>query len=92
MQVELGWSAVVHDGTNKTKQIISHVNSPIPKPHKTSGLTLAYVTPWNSFGYDQAKDLNNKIDIVSPVWLNFETPTDYNGDHDIDRDWMNTGG
>ena len=69
-------------------KIISHINAPITQNIKTAGPTLAYVTPWNSFGYDQAKDQNNKLDIVSPVWLNFDTPTKFNGDHDIDKNWM----
>ena len=69
-------------------KIIQHVNTPSKYSPQTSGMTLAYVTPWNSFGYDQAKDHNNKIDIVSPVWLNFDSPTKFNGDHDIDQNWM----
>ena len=29
---------------------------------------LAYVTPWNNKGYDHAKYLGAKFDIISPVW------------------------
>ena len=35
----------------------------------TSGASLAYVTPWNSHGYDVAKDFTKKFTHISPVWL-----------------------
>lgn len=30
---------------------------------------LAYVTPWNSHGYDVAVKFRSKFDIISPVWF-----------------------
>ena len=37
-----------------------------------AGDVLGYVTPWNSHGYDVAKGLNAKFNIISPVWLQFK--------------------
>lgn len=56
------------------------------------GETLAYVTPWNSHGYDIAKTFGNKFSFVSPVWLQVKRRPSgayvVQGDHDIDRGWM----
>ncbi|XP_062597391.1 chitinase domain-containing protein 1-like, partial [Saccostrea cucullata] len=53
------------------------------------GVTLAYVTPWNSHGYDIAKTFSRKFSFVSPVWLQIKRRkggTFYiQGDHDIDQ-------
>jgi len=54
-----------------------------------TGITLGYVTPWNSFGYDQAKKYNNKLNIVSPVWINVKSNLQLTGLHDIDEKWLN---
>ncbi|KAI1279583.1 Chitinase domain-containing protein 1 [Halotydeus destructor] len=58
-----------------------------------NGTTLAYVTPWNSHGYDVAKMFANKFTHISPVWLQIrlnddETSTTIEGTHDIDYKWM----
>ncbi|PAA67508.1 hypothetical protein BOX15_Mlig024979g1, partial [Macrostomum lignano] len=55
--------------------------------------TLAYVTPWNSKGYDHAKTFGPKFSFVSPVWLQLrpgksETGFVITGDHDIDQGWI----
>lgn len=54
--------------------------------------TLAYVTPWNSLGYDVAKHYRGKFSHVSPVWLQLRrkgTNTYVTtGLQDIDRSWM----
>lgn len=57
------------------------------------GETLAYVTPWNSHGYDIAKMFGNKFTYVSPVWLQVKRKPGgtfvVEGGHDIDKGWMN---
>ncbi|XP_048257205.1 chitinase domain-containing protein 1-like isoform X2 [Haliotis rufescens] len=56
------------------------------------GETLAYVTPWNSHGYDIAKIFGNKFDYVSPVWLQIKRKPGgaffMQGGHDIDKGWV----
>lgn len=36
---------------------------------KITSKVLAYITPWNGFGYDQAKKYHQKLDMISPTWL-----------------------
>ncbi|CAH1774190.1 unnamed protein product [Owenia fusiformis] len=59
---------------------------------KFKGTTLAYVTPWNSHGYDIAKMFGNKFDYVSPVWLQIKRKPGgayvMEGGHDIDKGWV----
>ena len=54
--------------------------------------SLAYVTPWNSKGYEIAKTFAGKFSYVSPVWLQVKRRRTGNffieGIHDIDKDWM----
>lgn len=53
---------------------------------------LGYVTPWNSHGYDIAKIFGNKIDYISPVWLQIKRigrrKYTLTGTHDIDSSWI----
>jgi len=60
---------------------------------------LAYVTPWNSLGYDLAKSHRNAFTHVSPVWFQLRgssasspspSPSSYavTGKHDVDFGWM----
>lgn len=53
---------------------------------------LGYVTPWNSKGYDHSKTFANKLDIISPVWLQIERvgrlKYELKGTHDIDKNWI----
>ncbi|POM71395.1 Hypothetical protein PHPALM_12044 [Phytophthora palmivora] len=56
------------------------------------GETLGYVTPWNSRGYDWAKQFRTKFTYISPVWLQIREDPDHvpiiTGTHDIDRQWV----
>lgn len=52
---------------------------------------LAYVTPWNSRGYDIAKRFNSKFTHISPVWYDLksrETELVLEGRHNADRGWI----
>ncbi|KAI3642126.1 hypothetical protein MP228_011681 [Amoeboaphelidium protococcarum] len=53
---------------------------------------LAYVTPWNSHGYDVAVKFRSKFDIISPVWFQIRPRDgggyDINGEHDVDAKWI----
>lgn len=56
-----------------------------------SNPVLAYITPWNSAGYDLAKRFNSKFTHLSPVWYNLKsqgTKFVLEGRHDADRGWM----
>ncbi|CAG8439444.1 1793_t:CDS:2 [Ambispora gerdemannii] len=58
------------------------------------GPTLAYVTPWNSHGYDIVKMVKGKFEYVSPVWYNIirrphlRNKYDLTGAHDVDQTWI----
>jgi chitinase domain-containing protein 1 len=61
-------------------------------PKAFRGETLAYVTPWNSHGYDVAKIAAAKFSFVSPVWLQVRLDPStgrpaVTGAHDVDRAW-----
>lgn len=56
-----------------------------------TGRTLAYVTPWNNYGYDIAKKFPTKFSFISPVWLGISydgTDFQITGSRDIDVKWM----
>ena len=61
-----------------------------------TGEVLAYVTPWNSAGYDHAKKHAAKLTWLAPVWLQVRSGTDSDtneafvitGQHDIDARWL----
>ncbi|XP_055711105.1 chitinase domain-containing protein 1 [Phlebotomus papatasi] len=56
------------------------------------GTVLAFVTPWNSLGYEVAETFAPKFDVVAPVWLQILRKGDkqykLGGMHDIDEMWM----
>jgi chitinase domain-containing protein 1 len=57
----------------------------------TSGIpTLAFVTPWNSHGYDIPKLFPSKFTIISPVWFYIKPGNMIEGDHDVDKEWVKT--
>ncbi|XP_048758393.2 chitinase domain-containing protein 1-like isoform X2 [Ostrea edulis] len=79
----------------KSKDIIKEHSSYCDRDREVKhfpGITLAYVTPWNSHGYDIAKIFSQKFSYVSPVWLQIKRRkggTFYiQGDHDIDQGWV----
>ncbi|XP_071685727.1 uncharacterized protein [Rutidosis leptorrhynchoides] len=52
---------------------------------------LAYVTPWNSKGYELAKDFNSKVTHISPVWYDLKSQgADFvlEGRHNVDKGWI----
>ncbi|PIN13887.1 putative member of glycosyl hydrolase family 18 [Handroanthus impetiginosus] len=52
---------------------------------------LAYITPWNSQGYDMAKKFSNKFTHLSPVWYELKserTKLVLEGRHNADRGWI----
>eukprot|EP00124_Ichthyophonus_hoferi_P005220 Ihof_evm2s704 gene=Ihof_evmTU2s704 len=79
-----------HDKTERFLANAEKYQTPIVKNFK--GVTLGYVTPWHSKGYDVAKTFNTKFDILVPVWYQF-FPTGTNnytlqGGHDVDKGWL----
>ncbi|XP_024538957.1 chitinase domain-containing protein 1 [Selaginella moellendorffii] len=58
---------------------------------KLNGTVLAYVTPWNSKGYDMAKKFRHKLTHVSPVWYQLrrdDKGMSLAGKHDVDQGWI----
>ncbi|ONI23380.1 hypothetical protein PRUPE_2G185600 [Prunus persica] len=52
---------------------------------------LAYITPWNSKGYDMAKRFNSKFTHLSPVWYDLKsqgTGLILEGRHNADMGWI----
>ncbi|KAG8363264.1 hypothetical protein BUALT_Bualt19G0004100 [Buddleja alternifolia] len=52
---------------------------------------LAYITPWNSQGYDMAKKFSNKFTHLSPVWYELKsqgTKLVLEGRHNADKEWI----
>ncbi|KAF2324866.1 hypothetical protein GH714_020858 [Hevea brasiliensis] len=52
---------------------------------------LAYITPWNSKGYEMAKRFTNKFTHLSPVWYDLRSQgTDLilQGRHNADKGWI----
>ncbi|KAI3701322.1 hypothetical protein L2E82_45976 [Cichorium intybus] len=52
---------------------------------------LAYVTPWNSKGYELAKEFNSKITHISPVWYDLKSQGAefvLEGRHNVDKGWI----
>ncbi|XP_042032552.1 uncharacterized protein LOC121779308 [Salvia splendens] len=52
---------------------------------------FAYITPWNSQGYEMAKKFSNKFTHLSPVWYELksqETKLVLEGRHNADKRWI----
>ncbi|KZV57675.1 hypothetical protein F511_03135 [Dorcoceras hygrometricum] len=52
---------------------------------------LAYITPWNSQGYEMAKKYNNKLTHLSPVWYELKSQGAdlvLEGRHNVDKEWI----
>nr|TKW15425.1 hypothetical protein SEVIR_5G236600v2 [Setaria viridis] len=50
---------------------------------------LAYVTPWNSKGYDMAKLFSAKLTHISPVWYDLKrNMLVLEGEHNFDATWV----
>ncbi|XP_022147311.1 chitinase domain-containing protein 1 [Momordica charantia] len=52
---------------------------------------LAYITPWNSRGYDMAKKFNSKFTHLSPVWYDLKSHGSslvLEGRHNADQGWI----
>ncbi|PSS24211.1 Chitinase domain-containing protein [Actinidia chinensis var. chinensis] len=52
---------------------------------------LAYITPWNSRGYENAKRFNSRFTHLSPVWYDLKsqgTKLILEGRHNADRGWI----
>ncbi|XP_057805801.1 uncharacterized protein LOC131020795 [Salvia miltiorrhiza] len=52
---------------------------------------LAYITPWNSQGYEMAKKFSNKFTHLSPVWYELKsqgTKLVLEGRHNADKGWI----
>jgi len=79
----------------KDSDILNEARSYDEKVEKRhfSGQVLAYVTPWNAAGYDNAKLFRRKFSHVSPVWYNIKqdhrsSGVTITGQHDVDQGWI----
>ncbi|KAF2074335.1 hypothetical protein CYY_004356 [Polysphondylium violaceum] len=53
--------------------------------------TLAYITPWNSKGYQIAETFKHKFTHLSPVWYQIKYEKSsflIEGDHNVDKGWV----
>ncbi|PKA64229.1 hypothetical protein AXF42_Ash009449 [Apostasia shenzhenica] len=56
-----------------------------------SNPVLAYITPWNSKGYEVAKEFTTKFTHISPVWYELRSEGKklvLNGRHNVDMGWI----
>ncbi|OVA01938.1 Glycoside hydrolase [Macleaya cordata] len=68
----------------------SRVSENTSRRHYTYPI-LAYITPWNSRGYDLAKTFNSKFTHLSPVWYDLKsegTRLVLEGRHNADFGWI----
>lgn len=75
------------------QQVIDESEKPwINTTHRHfNSMVLAYVTPWNSKGYDMAIKFRAKFTHVSPVWYQLKrigTELQLFGKHDADQQWI----
>lgn len=82
--------------THAALRLASHVCPGAQQVKHFSGETLAYVTPWNSDGYEVCKQSGAKFTYIAPVWLQLRSSVGPDGSatatltgtHDIDSAWM----
>lgn len=86
---------LVQEEIRNVKTIYKHASKycePCSKQKSFNQTVLGYVTPWNSHGYDIAKQFAKKFNIISPVWLQIKRlkykSYEFTGAHDIDKGWM----
>lgn len=56
-----------------------------------TNVVLAYITPWNSRGYEIAKSFNSKFTHLSPVWYDLKSQGPnliLEGRYNVDRGWI----
>ena len=86
------WHAAKIMGKVLTTSVVAAAYNALPADAESTKVfpnaALAYVTPWNSLGYERAKRLVRKFTHVSPVWLTLEPNGKIDGMHDIDAGWM----
>ncbi|EFA86373.1 glycosyl hydrolase 18 family protein [Heterostelium album PN500] len=77
------------------KSIVSNADKYWVKTNKRTfpadRMTLAYVTPWNSGGYEAAELFSGKFTHVSPVWHQIalkDKVISLQGTHDVDKKWI----
>ena len=82
------------DNEVSRKTLLKYYRSASENPTKNlESPTLGFVTPWNNYGYDFAKEFAKKFDMISPVWLQLRQSAKdkacfFTGNHDIDEGWM----
>ena len=85
--------------SEKYLDVISSILTTLPEKEQNSKVTtyknsnlqktLAYITPWHGFGYDQAKKYGkNKLDFASPCWFQINQENQLQGQHDIDLKFL----
>ncbi|KAF3782582.1 Chitinase domain-containing protein 1 [Nymphaea thermarum] len=78
----VGYQEVLNENSKASENVSDrHFKHPV----------LAYVTPWNSKGYDVAKKFNSKFTHVSPVWYELRSEgskLSLVGQHNADTGWV----
>jgi len=78
------------------QSVLAHHDKPDPNTQNLKifgGDTLAYVTPWNTKGYEIAKRFTQKFTYISPVWYQIDCDTklkkfELRGKHNVDQSWI----
>ncbi|XP_055810870.1 uncharacterized protein LOC129880719 isoform X2 [Solanum dulcamara] len=82
VKIDSTYSEILNENSKVSENISRrHFRNPV----------LAYITPWNSKGYDLAKKFSSKITHLSPVWYELKnegTKLVLHGRHNADRGWI----
>ncbi|KAL1198103.1 hypothetical protein V5N11_001190 [Cardamine amara subsp. amara] len=90
-------SSIRHKGIIKTDINFQEILNEHSKNSENSSTrhydypVLAYITPWNSKGYDMAKIFNSKFTHLSPVWYDLKSQGSglvLEGRHNADKGWI----
>ncbi|KAJ0112762.1 hypothetical protein Patl1_00582 [Pistacia atlantica] len=82
IKTDVNYQEILTDNS-KVSENVSHRHYTYP--------VLAYITPWNSKGYEIAKKFNSKFTHLSPVWYDIKsqgTSLILEGRHNADKGWI----
>uniref|UniRef100_A0A5B7BH74 Chitinase domain-containing protein 1 n=1 Tax=Davidia involucrata TaxID=16924 RepID=A0A5B7BH74_DAVIN len=81
VKTNVNYQEILTDNTKALENTSRHYTYPV----------LAFITPWNSRGYELAKTFNSKFTHLSPVWYDLKsqgTKLVLEGRHNADTGWI----
>ncbi|OMP08598.1 Chitinase II [Corchorus olitorius] len=78
---DISFNEILHTHSKVEENPTRHYDYPV----------LAYITPWNSRGYEMAKRFNSKFTHLSPVWYDLKSQGGsliLEGRHNADKEWL----